>query len=492
MPHVASPSTTADRSVVRRSRAVPHVWPDANAARRPRLRLARHRSTTANVASLYPAGVQAPLPCRGPLLGVDITAGGAGLCWDPFEAYSAGLVTNPNVFVLGEPGFAKSSLIKCLVAWSTAIYGPSRWTTITDPKGEYTALAAHLGLSTIRLEPGGATRINPLEEAAASPTSVDMIAAGDSEFVVQASVLYSLAATQLGRALSPLERKLVRSIVTTVTSRPRPPAGSAVGQPTLLDVLALLANPTGEMCNETVRGHDQLVRDGEQLRFALDELHTGPLAGMFDGPSTVTVDWDGPGLHVDLSAVVGNEAAMPLVMVAVSNWARQQRHRLVGRQKLNVDDEAYYKYRYPETVAFAQERRKLGRQYGEANIDICHRCSDLGAQADDGTATAKIAAGLLSDSATTIVFRQAAAELDLAERLLGLTRTERDKVARLRRGQALWKIADHSLIARHHRPVALHDLTDTDKFMRRPSLVTDIEQAADPSFDGGEIDSDPS
>ena len=157
---------------------------------------------------------------------------------------------------------------------------------------------------------------------------------------------------------------------------------------------------------------------------------------------------------------------MPLVMVAVSNWARKQRHRLHGRQTLNIDDEAYYKYRYPETVAFAQERRKLGRQYGEANIDICHRCSDLGAQADDGTATAKIAAGLLSDSATKIIFRQAAAELDLAEHLLGLTDTERHLVAGLTRGHALWKVADHTLLAQHDRPSALLEVTDTDTRMR--------------------------
>ena len=227
------------------------------------------------------------------------------------------------------------------------------------------------------------------------------------------------------------------------------------------------------MCDETARTHDVLVHDGEHLRFALDELHTGPLAGMFDGPSTATVNWDGPGLHVDLSGVVGNETAMPLVMVAVSNWARQQRHRHHRRQTLNIDDEAYYKYRYPETVAFAQERRKLGRQYGEANIDICHRCSDLAAQADDGTATAKIAAGLLSESATKIIFRQAAAELDLAEHLLGLTDTERHLVAGLTRGHALWKIADHTLLAHHDRPVALIDVTDTDTRMRgnRPPQV---------------------
>jgi hypothetical protein len=35
------------------------------------------------------------------------------------------------------------------------------------------------------------------------------------------------------------------------------------------------------------------------------------------------------------------------------------------------------------------------RAYGVANIAVAHRISDLRAQADDGTATAKITAGLL-------------------------------------------------------------------------------------------------
>ena len=91
---------------------------------------------------------------------------------------------------------------------------------------------------------------------------------------------------------------------------------------------------------------------------------------MFDGPSNVHVDWAGAGLVMDLSGVVDNERAMALAMVASIGWSRQQRFRVAGRQRINVNDESYYMYRLAETVEFAQERRKLGRHYGEANIDM--------------------------------------------------------------------------------------------------------------------------
>ena len=56
---------------------------------------------------------------------------------------------------MGEPGFAKSSLIKCWAAWQHCLYGASRWLTFTDPKGEYRPLAELLGMSVMRLAPGG-------------------------------------------------------------------------------------------------------------------------------------------------------------------------------------------------------------------------------------------------------------------------------------------------------------------------------------------------
>jgi hypothetical protein len=172
-----------------RRRARPLVPPPGPQGRR-RLALPRHRATTANVCAIYPATVQAPLPEVGPLLGIDECAGNSALCWDPFEVYLAGLVTNPNVFVMGEPGFAKSSLIKCWAAWQTFLYGKQRWLTFTDPKGEYRPLAELIRMTVMRVAPGAGVRINPLE-APASLDGDELVAERD----VQTTMLMSLAAT---------------------------------------------------------------------------------------------------------------------------------------------------------------------------------------------------------------------------------------------------------------------------------------------------------
>lgn len=136
-------------------------------------------------------------------------------------------------------------------------------------------------------------------------------------------------------------------------------------------------------------------------------------------------------------------------------------------------------YKQAETVEFAQSRRKLGRQYGEANIDICHRPSDLAAQADDGSKVAKMAHGLLADSSMKIIFRQAASQMDDATAMLDLTGNEQACIRRLSRGRAIWKLGDRSLLARHYRPNHLVEVTDTDHMMRRDTALADTELADD-------------
>lgn len=93
---------------------------------RASLRLSYHRGTTAHVASIYPFSVQGSFGHRGTYVGLDLLAGGSEFCWDPFEAYAAGLVTNPNGWVLGEPGNGKSALVKCLLWRQAAVYGAGK------------------------------------------------------------------------------------------------------------------------------------------------------------------------------------------------------------------------------------------------------------------------------------------------------------------------------------------------------------------------------
>lgn len=131
------------------------------------LRLPRHRATTAHLASAYPFVAEGACGASGVYLGRNILTGGGAFAYDPFVAYRAGLVTNPNMLLAGEPGVGKSATAKCFLYRAAGVFG--RWVAIVDPKGEYEGLAATLGLKVLRLFPGGATRINPLDGATSRP-----------------------------------------------------------------------------------------------------------------------------------------------------------------------------------------------------------------------------------------------------------------------------------------------------------------------------------
>jgi type IV secretory pathway VirB4 component len=419
---------------------------------RPALRLRYHRGTTANLASLQPFGFATRAPLDAPLVGVDLAAGGSPYTWDPFAAYAAGATTNPNVWILGEPGNGKSALVKTLLARMAATYGlgaRGRWIAIVDPKGEYGALAGHLGLTAIRLHPGGTERLNPLDDLA-HPT-------GEAANLRRPGLVAALLAGAAGRALTTIEDAVVFETVAAL------PADA-----TLDSIAALLRQPPAHLEATLGVAPAAIAEATVPLRLALDKLLSRSLRGMFDGPSTVRLDPDGPGVVIDLSGVAVDSDALPLIMVAAAGWLS---HVLLapGPQRVQVLDEAWALLGNRHTAGYLQQCFKLGRTYGIANVCVAHRVSDLSAQADDGTATAKIAAGLLADAATKIVLRQAADQLDAAGNALGLTGPERDVVARLARGRALWRVGADSAVVAHLMTADEHRLVDTDTRMRAGS-----------------------
>ena len=101
--------------------------------------------TTSGV--LFPWQMSANLGVRGPCLGVD-WGSDAPWCYDAFELYTRGVLTNANMVVAGEPGSGKSAAVKTYLYRTLALYGAGgvrRWAAIVDPKREYLALAAALG-----------------------------------------------------------------------------------------------------------------------------------------------------------------------------------------------------------------------------------------------------------------------------------------------------------------------------------------------------------
>ena len=85
---------------------------------------------------------------------------GEVVCLDPLAWLRAGLVTNPGMFVLGQPGTGKSALVKRLVTGAVA-FG-TRVLILGDTKPDYTPLVRHLGGQVIRIG-RGLDRINPLD-----------------------------------------------------------------------------------------------------------------------------------------------------------------------------------------------------------------------------------------------------------------------------------------------------------------------------------------
>jgi hypothetical protein len=422
---------------------------------RASLRLRHHRGTTAHVAAIYPFCVQPNAGCRGGLVGLDLMAGGAEFCWDPFEAYAAGTITNPNCWILGEPGNGKSALVKCLLWRMAGTYGTGpagRWFAIADPKGEYAGLAERLGLAVIRLSPGGSTRLNPLDDAPGVGEEPQ-----ERRTLRRAEMVAALAATVLDRPLAQVEDAGVFGAVEHL-GRTQPHA-------TLADVARLLTSPPDALVERLRRPAGELAVELGPLVYAIDKLLTRSLRGMFDGPSTVALRPDGPGVVIDLSAVHIDSDAMPLVMVAAAGWLS---HLLAGAgpRRVQVIDEAWALLSNRHTARYLQTCHKLGRTYGVANICVAHRPSDLGAQADDGTATAKIAAGLLADAATKVLLRQAPDQIEPATRAFGLTDPEADMVALLARGRALWKVGGcATAVVQHVLTAAEADLVDTDARM---------------------------
>ncbi len=430
---------------------------------RPSLRLRLHRGTTAHVASVYPFSVQAASGHQGAYLGLDLLAGGAEFCWDPFEAYAAGAVTNPNCWVLGEPGNGKSAVVKCLLWRMAGIYGTGtggRWFAIADPKGEYADLAARLGLNVVRLAPGGTTRVNPLDDGPGAAGEAD-----EQRTLRRADMVAALAATVLGRSLTQIEDAALFATVEEL--------GRGRGAATLADLAGSITSPSPEVASRLRRTAGDLTEDLGQLSYALDKLLSRSLRGMFDGHSTVPIRWDGPGVVLDLSAVPIDSEALPLVMVAAAGWLSQL---MVGDgpKRVQVIDEAWALLGNRHTARYLQTCFKLGRTYGVANVCIAHRPSDLGAQADDGTATAKIAAGLLADAATKILLRQAPDQLEAATTSFALTEPERHIVGHLAQGRALWKVAGRTAVVHHMMSDAESAMCDTDARMNAASSATPL------------------
>ena len=105
--------------------------------------------------------------------------------------------------------------------------------------------------------------------------------------------------------------------------------------------------------------------------------------------------------------------------------------------------------------------RRCAVQY----IAVVHRLSDLEAAGGKDSEQVRLARGLLSDSETKVIFRQAPAELALVRNLCRLNERETAIVAALPKGSALWKVGNRSFQVETVLGAREREITFTDERM---------------------------
>src|SRR4051812_8504707 len=212
-----------------------------------------HRATTANAQAIYPFFAQNGLGDGGVLIGADVH--GSAFTYDPFVLYERRVISNPNLFIAGEVGAGKSSLVKSYL-YRQALFGRVPW--IADPKGEYGGLAEALGETPIRLVPGGAVRLNPI--------------ARDAGWDGQLNLLRALASGALGRRLTPEEEGALREAMRVVNA-------DTAAEPTMPAVVALLFRPIDVMATGLFTTVTALAERSREVALSLQRLCEGDLRG---------------------------------------------------------------------------------------------------------------------------------------------------------------------------------------------------------------------
>ena len=385
-----------------------------------------HRATTAHVQAAYPFVAEGGLGGRGAYIGWDVYGG--SFCYDPWELYGREL-TSPNAVVIGIVGRAKSSLVKTYV-FRQSVFGRQAW--IVDVKGEYERLAHALGVEPIALSPGGAVRLNPLTPR------------GGRER--QLNLLYSVAAAALERPLSPEEKRAGQEALDVLDRR-------AAGEPTLPAVVDVLLHPPAEMAEALAMDAEEIAVCVRPMAFALDQLCTGNLRGMFDGPTTPGLDLDAPLVVLNLRAVLNTHtSALGILMTCATAWLQAMIEAETdgdSAKRIVVVDEGWRILSSLGIGEWLQQSFKLSRALGVQNIVVLHRLSDLRAAGAEGSRELRLAEGLLADAETKVCYAQPPDQLPQARELLGLTDTEAELLPHLRRGWALWKVGQRSFLVQH-------------------------------------------
>lgn len=419
-----------------------------------------YRAATAQLAGLYPFLYGASVPPLGPYIGTNLLTGSAFSC-HPIAWLHRGLITNPNLLVTGIPGAGKSAHIKAL-SLRLMSYGV-KTLILGDLKNEYKELSAALGVTPVELGPGLPARLNPLdagplgEDLPADPVELDERLAEIHRRRLM--LLDALLSTKLGRPLTPTEEAVISQAIDETTGRST--GMRSLTDPTLPQVWSFLRDPTAGMAQELrVRDVEELRDIARPVADALRAMVTGSLSGVFDGPTTIGLDFTAPIQSVDISHFDGRgDTTIAMILACVSSWGQAAIDDPAGPVRLVVRDELWRAMRIPALVRKLDGDLRLSRATGTIQILATHRLADFETVGAAGSPEAAIAANLIASCDVRICLAQDTAPLAMTRDAIGLTGAECTQIASwgaAHIGHALWKVG------RHHSAAVRLELTEPE------------------------------
>jgi hypothetical protein len=389
-------------------------------------RSAQTLGTAATAALLAPPYmVPAPLPCDLTPMGVD---GRETIYVDPWGLYDAGAITNRNMAFVGHVGKGKSGGIKTFLARS--LIPPElladgttrlRRAVIIDRKPEYGPLAEFFDCQPIVL--GHGVCLNPFDERLTATQ--------------QLAVVGQTLELLRGR-LEPVEGKCVEVAYRQAVAARFVVVVAGGGGPLLLsDVRYALAHLTADSLAEMdPLPADEVRRTAVKLAFALDELLTGTLAGMFNGPTTSALDWAGQIIDLQVHPdylVSKRELVYQLVVAIVAVWLDRAWQSTDPHRRVDylVADEAWDYVKVRQFAALLQDTSKLGRSHRLSVIVSFQGASDAESAGDKDTALRGMAQRLLKDMGIYWLFGQSPEDAELLRGVAQLTDDDIETITNL-------------------------------------------------------------
>jgi hypothetical protein len=389
--------------------------------------------TTAQTQGLYPFPAASGARVRGVPFGRHLhTAEPIGL--DPAQWLVDGLVTNTGIWVQGQPGVGKSTaakrLLVGLVSFGFAGIIPG------DIKDEYSAIVHEMGGKVFRIG-RGLDSLNPLDLGPMRAAITGAIGSKREQLLSisrgrRLDLLEALITIVGGNRLTSTERLLLATAVDIAEA-----AHHRFGKPdpTIPDVVKVIDEGPDQLRKIMCASTDlEYAREIREFRNTLVLLVEGPIAGMFDRPSSFSADADLPALSLSLSAIEDDgDDVVAAAMLCAWTWSAGviEGQQAAGQRRnvFQIQDELWRSLRAaPGLVEKSDRITRLNRHRGVVSLQSTHSVTDLEAlPTESDRAKAK---GMAARNGVKLLGGMDAAEVDRLHAITAFTSKEREMVVR--------------------------------------------------------------